>query len=109
MSIQHSPGPLRYSEKTCNIYDGVGHKIANAMDCVMASQVSDDQCRANAKRIVDAWNACDGMADPAAEIAALRQQRNELLEALQRLCASQSYCRGGEWDAGRAAIAKAIR
>ena len=35
--------------------------------------------RANANRIVTCVNACAGMADPAAEIAELKRQRDELL------------------------------
>ena len=35
--------------------------------------------QANANRIVDCVNACAGMADPAAEIAELKRQRDELL------------------------------
>ena len=36
--------------------------------------------RANANRIVTCVNACKGMADPAAEIAELRRQRDELVQ-----------------------------
>lgn len=38
--------------------------------------------RANASRIVTCVNACAGMADPAAEIAELKRQRDELLASL---------------------------
>ena len=38
---------------------------------------------ATARRIVACVNACAGMADPAAEIAELKRQRDELLNALQ--------------------------
>lgn len=36
-----------------------------------------------AERLVSRYNACAGMADPAAEIAELKRQRDELLNALQ--------------------------
>lgn len=39
--------------------------------------------RENARRIAACVNACAGMEDPAAEIAELKRQRDELLEALQ--------------------------
>ena len=35
-----------------------------------------------AERLVSRYNACAGMADPAAEIAELKRQRDELLEVL---------------------------
>ena len=38
--------------------------------------------RANAARIIDCVNACAGMEDPAAEIAELKRQRDELLAVL---------------------------
>ena len=38
--------------------------------------------RANAARIIDCVNACADMTDPAAEIAELKRQRDELLAAL---------------------------
>ena len=36
-----------------------------------------------AERLVSRYNACAGMADPAAEIAELKRQRDELLESLE--------------------------
>ena len=36
-----------------------------------------------AERLVSRYNACAGMADPAAEIAELKRQRDELLAALE--------------------------
>ena len=39
---------------------------------------------ANAERIIDCVNACAGIADPAAEIAELKRQRDELLAALNK-------------------------
>ena len=40
---------------------------------------SDEECEANARLIVACVNACAGMEDPAAEIAELKRQRDELL------------------------------
>ena len=37
---------------------------------------------ANAKRIVDCVNACDGMENPADDIAKLRRERDELLRVM---------------------------
>ena len=42
---------------------------------------------ATARRIVACVNACEGMADPAAEIADLKSQRDEMLEAAKAVVA----------------------
>lgn len=39
----------------------------------VANQSNPETCAADLSRAVECWNACAGMADPAAEIAALRQ------------------------------------
>ena len=52
---------------------GKGVILVGRCDC--------DHDKANANRIVACVNACAGMADPASEIAALKAQRDELLEA----------------------------
>ena len=71
-----------------------GDKEAVVMDCPLHSKhgfiavmacnedVSAKTSSANAKRIVTCVNACAGMSDPAAEIAELKRQRDELLAAL---------------------------
>lgn len=46
-----------------------------------------DNAKADARRIVACWNACEGMVNPKAEINVLRTQRDELLEALQQAIA----------------------
>jgi hypothetical protein len=79
---------------------------------------------ANAKRFCAVWNACEQIQDPEnvapqllkandliLELEPLRIQRNELLEALQNILAVASVRiddpRIAQWDAARAAIAKA--
>lgn len=57
-----------------------------ALDPWIAQVISTNR-KANAERIVACVNACEGMEDPAAEIAALKAQRNELLAALEELMA----------------------
>ena len=49
---------------------------------VSIPQYADEEAKANSRRILSCVNACAGMADPAAEIAELKQQRDELLAAL---------------------------
>lgn len=47
--------------------------------------------REDARRIVACVNACAGMADPAAEIAKLRAERDKLMAALTRLASPYSF------------------
>jgi len=55
----------------------------------------DEECEANARRIVSCVNACAGMADPAAEIAELKRQRDEFV-GLMELIASEIPFRQGK-------------
>ena len=45
----------------------------------------------NARRIVTCVNACAGMDDPAAEIAELKRQRDELLAAMKTIANSEEF------------------
>ena len=49
---------------------------------VSIPQYADEEAKANSRRILSCVNACAGMADPAAEIAELKRQLDELLAAL---------------------------
>ena len=45
----------------------------------------------NARRIAACVNACAGMEDPAAEIAELKRQRDELLAAMKTIANSEEF------------------
>ena len=61
---------------------GGRYKIANVLWPNYSESARDREAAetlANAERIIDCVNACAGMADPAAEIAELKRQLDELL------------------------------
>lgn len=62
--------------------DATGSIIGGCQEYTFAHRDIEER-RANARRIVTCVNACAGMEDPAAEIAELKRQRDELLKALQ--------------------------
>lgn len=62
-----------------NIFALNGLRVAR---CDFDGDETNPEAQANARRFVDCWNACAGMADPAAEITAMRAQRDELLARL---------------------------
>ena len=69
---KHTPEPWRI----CEPFEGAGgYEIADSA----MNRVCCDITEINANRIVTCVNACAGMADPAAEIAELKRQRDELL------------------------------
>lgn len=70
---KHTPEPW-----TAAPFDGEFERV-QARGCVVAECVPQDNMSANAARIVECVNACEGMADPAAEIAALRLTVERLL------------------------------
>ena len=50
-----------------------------------------DESMANSSRIIACVNACAGMADPDAEIAELKRQRDELLAAMKTIANSEEF------------------
>lgn len=76
--------------------DATGSIIGECQHYYLAPRSLDER-KANAKRIVDCVNACDGMGDPADEIAKLRSNIDELLKELDVL--SNGYP-GNGWDVG---------
>jgi len=76
---KHTPEPWKDGFLRVTALDG-GMKIA-----VTSCEIGNVEIeQANANRIVTCVNACAGMADPAAEIAELKRQRDELLVALNK-------------------------
>ena len=71
---RHTPEPWRvkFAHGTSDVYDKEGELIA------LVYPTEGPENAANAARIVACVNACKGMADPAAEIAALRARVAEL-------------------------------
>ena len=86
---KHTPEPwvadYRHDLET-NFYsdDATGSIIGGCQEYMFAHRDIEER-RANARRIVTCINACAGMADPAAEIAELKRQRDELLALAERL------------------------
>ena len=78
---KHTPEPWKFwGDKEAIVMDKPLHS-KHGFIAVMAcnEDVSARTSSANARRIVTCVNACAGMADPAAEIAELKRQRDELL------------------------------
>lgn len=83
---KHTPEPWVFDDLQdleTNFYsdDATGSIIGGCQEYMFAHRDIEER-RANARRIVTCINACAGMADPAAEIAELKRQRDELLAAL---------------------------
>ena len=85
----HTPEPWVIDNRdrlATNFYsdDATGSIIGGCQDYQFAYRPLDERL-ANARRIVACVNACEGMEDPAAEIAELKRQRDELLALAERL------------------------
>lgn len=92
----HTPGPWVVHDDP---KDGWPMIMAGGLAGRIVANVNPESCQdissipafvrmpanANAARIVACVNACEGMADPAAEIAKLRAQNAELLAALTEM------------------------
>ena len=86
---KHTPEPWVFDDRPdidTNFYsdDATGSIIGGCQEYTFAHRDIEER-RANARRIVTCVNACAGMADPAAEIAELKRQRDELLALAERL------------------------
>lgn len=103
---QYTQGPLSVN---VNSY----HAVTLADDCGLpvASIYASFNDQANAARLVACWNACEGMADPAAELDTLRAQRDALRDALAELAEAAQYTetrtRGTQYDSARLRMALA--
>lgn len=86
-TTQHTPqpwdwrGPWQHTGWT-RVFDSKGEEVLS----VLSSWESLEWEVTAAARIVACVNACAGMADPAAEIAALKQQNAEMMQALDKFC-----------------------
>ena len=83
---KHTPEPWVATDRAIKRDNGFGYGeiIANVPGGNTSGPFfvqSNEECEANVSRIVSCVNACTGMEDPAAEIAELKQQRDELLSA----------------------------
>ena len=122
--MSHTQGKLTVSEIGVGfeLDDEKGRCIAQTQQlCAIKNAEDHDERKANARRLVACWNACDGISTESLEMAAalggLRDvspgaavfsQRDELLEALQMIASmglDALQCR----DTARAAIARAQR
>ena len=81
---KHTPEPWYWHENDsyCEINSERDGQIADS--CASSCLGDIDLGRANASRIVTCVNACAGMEDPAAEIAELKRQRDELLDLVKQ-------------------------
>jgi hypothetical protein len=77
----HTKEPWDLSELIWYVVDGSGKPIASTY----STKLEKDEIEANAHRIVQCVNACADMKDPEKEIAQLRADRADLLEALKVL------------------------
>lgn len=80
---KHTPEPWRASntdDKCVYINNPTGGRLV--ADCYGHSLISHEEEQANAARIIACVNACEGMADPAADIAALRAPRGPVFLAV---------------------------
>lgn len=80
---KHTPEPWRASntdDKCVYINNPTGGRLV--ADCYGHSLISHEEEQANAARIIACVNACEGMADPAADIAALRAPRGPVYLAV---------------------------
>ena len=93
---KHTPEPWKIShddstEEWSIVTNQQGSIIANVNEETGPELVGSDPVMRkmpgleNASRIVACVNACAGMADPAAEIAELKRQRDELLDEFRQL------------------------
>jgi hypothetical protein len=116
MNAQHTAGRVRVQHP----YPGDrGWEVAFEPGL---EQLCQDISQANARRLAACWNACEGIEDPenvipqlwrandlVQQLEPLRIQRDELLEALERLIANgdiRDAAHKGEIAQARAAIAK---
>ena len=81
---KHTPEPWVATDRAIKRDNGFGYGeiIANVPGGNTSGPFfvqSNEECEANARRIVACVNACAGMEDPVAEIEKLRRQRDELL------------------------------
>lgn len=124
---KHTPGRLNVAVEVFD-NDGVPETVIQGLGAAASVAVALDfgannkgMREANARRLVACWNYCEGvstehlekygMPDFAQKISDLREQRNELLEALKGVLAVASVRiddpRIAAFDAAREAIAKA--
>ena len=124
MSTQHTPGRVEHDMRGyphADVRSVSGRKIAGTwgmghQKTAEAYKRRTEQDRANARRIVACWNACDGIADPENAFPRLMAAETELLAALKvcegnisSLLASAHPQVFGEWlSVVRAAIDKAV-
>lgn len=97
--MKHTPGSLEQNSSHLFIVQGIAGKDGANICTVSSPRASDiveymplefddpdfEEAIANAKHLVACWNACEGMDDPAAEIAKLQQDKADSLEALESM------------------------
>jgi hypothetical protein len=86
--MNHTKEPWKIVEPngTGNGFNIVSDNIRPSAWLGLGCLSRDSETFANAHRIVTCVNACTNMKDPETEIAKLRADRAELLEALEELC-----------------------
>lgn len=112
MSTQHTQGRLiSWPDRNGRIQVGTSTNYTVAEMCITPLEGQ----AANARRLVACWNACEGMEDPEAEVAALRkdsdylmaserlrakaiEQRDELLAALEADANEMEVAAGVMWS-----------
>lgn len=100
---KHTPGPWRAGdyesdEQGVAVYNGkVGiEEFMLAWVTNWCSSISDSEVEANARRIVAAVNACEGVPIEALEGGLVQELRDDLLSILQMLNTAEGL---GEWEA----------
>ena len=79
----HTPEPWRVGRPGTVVSDTPVPEMggSDAVEYYGGHLIGESIIEANARRIAACVNACAGMGDPTAEIAELKRQRDELLEA----------------------------
>lgn len=120
---KHTPEPWIAIDRAIKLNNGFGYgeTVANVPGGNTSGPFfvqSDEECEANARRIVSCVNACAGMEDPAAEITELKRQRDELFAVISTIAEEVPHRHGsrgnapghghdvaGIWDSDNGALA----
>ena len=105
--MEHTKEPWRKVESAgssrFNIYDAFCQRVGNTFEGVMTTQRTDEECEANARRIVACVNACAGVGTeyledngPIVELVrehnSVLKQRDELLAAFEKFMDAHEEC-----------------
>lgn len=101
----HTPGELWIAYGQAYTGNGIDKQLGILLADRNEPRTMPTERDANIERAVQCWNACAGMSDPAAGIAARDAEIQHLRYVLNRLSAAYSEADGLLWQQARAALA----